>query len=391
MRKTSLLVLIPSAIAFFGVILYTYGATTISTSIVTGGDLTVSGAAALSTTLAVTGVSTLTGDLVVDTDTLYVDVSTDRTGVGTTTPSAMFSVGEDAGTVTGDVYFTGGLTLGNAKIHSIDGAIAFGIRTADPTAQEGLIYYNSTSKVLKMSDGTDWFAVGTTTSGLALSGTNNTKITLSDLTTQYMTFGTTSQSGFSVLTLEATTTDAIPFTIRGYNAQTANLLQIHDVGSAELFAIDALGYASTTMISTTGNLWIGGNATTTALTGAIATQGNVTIGGILDVTGVSTFTDQGIFLGGATTTTLILLNGETIDNAINNVIRINATSSVSGFATTTGLGIIMPRSVAADAVVDCSPAQDGGLIWVSTRKILCVCDGAADAWLQATTTGACIY
>ena len=40
-------------------------------------------------TLTVTGITTLTNDLVVDTDTLFVDVSTDRIGIGTTSPDQL--------------------------------------------------------------------------------------------------------------------------------------------------------------------------------------------------------------------------------------------------------------------------------------------------------------
>lgn len=40
-------------------------------------------------TLTVTGITTLTNDLIVDTDTLFVDVSTNRVGIGTTTPDQL--------------------------------------------------------------------------------------------------------------------------------------------------------------------------------------------------------------------------------------------------------------------------------------------------------------
>lgn len=144
----------------------------------------------------------------------------------------------------------------------------------------------------------------------------------------YALMGTTTQSGLSILTLEATSTVAIPLTIRGYENQTADLFRLHDVGGTELFAFDAFGNASTTMISTTGNIWVNGYATTTGSTGAIATEGT------LLVTGLSTL------LGGATTTTLTLLNGEVISNAIDGTITLEATTMVLvGIASTSAIRV----------------------------------------------------
>ena len=67
------------------------------------GALQVDEAATLSTTLDVTGTGTFTGDLVVDTDTLYVDSTNNRVGIGTTSPDAALEV--DAGSVLLDVGY----------------------------------------------------------------------------------------------------------------------------------------------------------------------------------------------------------------------------------------------------------------------------------------------
>lgn len=159
------------------------------------------------------------------------------------------------------------------------------------TATEGGIYYDSGAKVIKLYDGSAWYTVGTSTDGLNLAGTNDFRVQLSDLS-NYMTFGTTTQSGLSMLTLEATSTAAIPLTLRGYNAQTANLLQVHNVGGTELFAIDAYGNASSTKaLTVTGNLYtngtfdVDGMATTTVDTGAIATEGGLTAKGNISFDG----------------------------------------------------------------------------------------------------------
>ena len=65
-----------------------------------GGNTTVSG------TLSVTATSTLTNSLVVDTNTLFVDATNNRVGVGTTSPGATFAVQGDA-LIAGNLSVTG--------------------------------------------------------------------------------------------------------------------------------------------------------------------------------------------------------------------------------------------------------------------------------------------
>ncbi|MBU1091524.1 hypothetical protein KKA27_01515, partial [Patescibacteria group bacterium] len=165
--------------------------------------------------------------------------------------------------------------------------------------------YNTASKVIKMYDGSDWFTVGTTTSGLTLSGH---RLQLADLN-HYLTLGTTTQSGLSMLTLEATSTAAIPLTLRGYASQTANLFQVHDVAGTELFALDFAGNASTTMISTTGNIWVDGILTVAGN----SVQASADIGGGYNTLG----TGSGITLSTA------------------GKIQLNSDLEVNGYATTT--------------------------------------------------------
>jgi phosphoribosyl 1,2-cyclic phosphodiesterase len=57
-------------------------------------------------TLAVTGITTLTDDLAVDTDTLFVDVSTDRVGINKAVPTVALDVTGDitsSATISGPV------------------------------------------------------------------------------------------------------------------------------------------------------------------------------------------------------------------------------------------------------------------------------------------------
>src|SRR3989338_2131971 len=127
-------------VSFVFVFAVTYAATTISTSISTCGTLTVSdtstltGAVTMSSTLGVTGKTTL------------VNASTTML------------------TVSGNTY------LATTTLNS-GSPLVLGTLSADPTGRsEGSVYYNSSSKIIKLYDGSNWFTVGTTTSGLTLSG-----------------------------------------------------------------------------------------------------------------------------------------------------------------------------------------------------------------------------
>lgn len=244
MKKYYLPITVSTVVAFLFTIVFAYGSTTIDTNINTGGTLTVS------------GVSTLNGDVSLGNAATDVNLFTGTLQASTT------------------ALFTSGATMYNTLV--LYKAASAG------TATEGGVYYDSTSKVIKMYDGSNWFTVGTSTSGLSLSGS---RLQLADLN-YYMTYGTTSQSSLSMMTLEATSTVAIPLTIRGYNAQTANLLQIQNVAGTGLFTIDSLGRV-------TSNFDVGGYATVTAASGNIATKGNLavtgagTVGSTLGVTGAT--------------------------------------------------------------------------------------------------------
>ena len=270
-KRNSLLMLVSVSVAFFGVLFYTYAATTISTSIETGGTLTVTGTSAttLGGALTVTGVSQFNGSL----------------------------------HATSTALFTEGATMYNTLVLR---------KNADAgTEAEGGIYYDSDDKLIKLWDGTSWVNVATSTGGNGLT-VSGAKIQLTDLNS-YLTIGTTTQRGFSMLTLEATSTAAIPLTLRGYNAQTANLLQIHNVAGAELFAIDARGNATTTMLSTTGSIWVNGFATTTGSNGNFSTQGTVGVASsspyvALGVTGTTT-SSAGIVIGSGGTPINQILTG----------------------------------------------------------------------------------
>src|SRR3989344_4978816 len=302
-------------VSFVFVFAVTYAATTISTNISTGGTLTVTG------TANVTGLTTLVN-----------------------ATSTML-------TVSGNTYLATTTLTGGSPL-------VLGTLSADPTGRsEGSVYYNSGSKVVKLYDGSNWFTVGTTTSGLTLSGQ---RLQLADLN-YYTTFGTTTQSGLSVLTLEATSTAGIPLTLRGYNGQTADLFRIHSVDGTELFAIDALGNASTTQLTASGNLWVNGFATTTASNGNFATLGTLTAVGLSTLGNASTSqitTTGNLWVNGYATTTatngnfatlgtLTAVGLTTLGNAstTNTSVGAGATGElwVGGNATTTAAGNISTK------------------------------------------------
>jgi hypothetical protein len=74
------------------------------------GNLTVTtGNTNLGGTLDVTGVTTIVDDLIVDTDTLFVDVSTDRVGINTATPTKALDV-------TGEILVSSDITIGGVIV-----------------------------------------------------------------------------------------------------------------------------------------------------------------------------------------------------------------------------------------------------------------------------------
>lgn len=183
--------------------------TTIGTNVNTGGTLDVSGVSTLAS-LAVTGGTTLTGAL---------------TANGTSALNNTVTVAAGKG-----------LILGSSA-------------TAITGASAGMIYYDSGAAVVKLYDGSSWYTIGTSTDGVTLSGS---RLQLDNLN-YYAAIGTTTQQGLSVLTVEATSTAAIPFTLVARSSQTANLFQIMNSSSSNLlYANSAGGLFATSTLQVTG-------------------------------------------------------------------------------------------------------------------------------------------
>ncbi len=242
-KRNSLLMLVSVSVAFFAVIIYTYAATTISTAIDTGGALTVAGATALN------------GGLTMDSSAFTIADTSGNTAIAGTLNVTGAVWATSTLQVTGAATFYNTVTISGAK------GLVLGNSSANPSGNTaGMIYYNTTSAVIKMNDGASWFTVGTSTSGWSLT---SPRLYPSDVS-YYLTVGTSTQQGLSVLTLEATTTTAIPLTIRGFTGQTANLLQVANSASTNLL-----------YITSGGNVFATG---TLQVTGALTTYGATTIG-----------------------------------------------------------------------------------------------------------------
>ncbi|MBI2175713.1 MAG: hypothetical protein HYU35_03215 [Parcubacteria group bacterium] len=297
-----------SLLSFLFVTAGVYGATTIDTSINTGGTLTVTGKSTLtgaiyaSSTAQVNSTFTTyadtvfnedgaaTGDFRIEGDTktsmFMVDASADRVGIGTSTPSAFFSVGEAGNTVTGDIYLTGGLTVGaTSTINSAEGTILLSnAYQSDPTGVEGLFYYSAANKNVRLYNGSSWGVIGTST-GFDLSGRD---IRLSDINNQFITLGTTTAHDASLLTLEATSTLSVPLTLVGETSQVANLFQVKNDADTNLFYVNSAGGVF--------------GSSTAQFTGALTTYGSDKIG---DAQADTLTINSGVIaMGNAATTTI---------------------------------------------------------------------------------------
>ncbi|MAG12461.1 hypothetical protein CL630_01470 [bacterium] len=281
-------VLLAVVISFAFVAIMVNGATTISTNINTGGTLTVSGA------------STLTGDV--------------------TTAGSVFATSTLA--VTGKAFFYDQVTLLS--------------QAANPTADAtGAIFFDSDDRVIKVYDGVDWRTVASTTSseGLVLGASRGVRF--NTIATGYMALGTSTlpvtevDSGNAILHVNATTSASVPLVIMGKGAYGGNLLNAYNYLQTEVFSIDTIGNASTTMLSTTAlvadALVVSGYATTSGSTGNIQTEGTLTVTGNTTLNGAVTLGDAVgdaiIITGNATTSNAFTVRGLSFD--------------VAGYATTT--------------------------------------------------------
>ena len=368
-------------VSFVFVFAVTYAATTISTSISTGGTLTVTdtstltGAVTMGTDLTVTSGTRVGADAsgghitALADDSLFVEGQSEFDGTSWFDGSLRASstlMATGAATLYSTLDVTGKTTLANASstILTVSGnvylatttltggsSLTLGTLAADPSGTNGQMYYSTGSGAIRVYQGSSW-----TTLGAANGWTDGGSTVYPTAMADQFLIGTTSVSGLSQLTVEATSTVGIPLTLRGYNGQTADLFRIHSVGGTELFAIDASGNASTTHITTTGNLWVNGYATTTATNGNFATLGTLTAVGLTT-------------LGNASTTNTSVGAGATGELWVGG----NATTTAAGNISTKGSLTLANSSTAINGIVFgfCNIANSGAVTASTTAYFNC--------------------
>ncbi|MEK7558659.1 MAG: hypothetical protein AAB507_02420, partial [Patescibacteria group bacterium] len=247
-------------------------------------------------------------------------------------------------------------------------------------------------------------------------------------TTTPSSFGTTSPIGSSQVTIEATSTSAIPLSIRAAAGQLANLLNIEDSSGVKLIFSNATGglFASSTFQSTGLATFFSGmfsnsststitNLTTTLSTSTSATStnffsttavftnatstnffattasstnlfattlavggatlGNTTVGGTLGVTGAMTLSSTLSATGLST-----LSGGILVNNATSTITNLTTVDSTTTNATTTNLAITNTASTSALTISngffqggfsDCSLESQTVLYNSTTGKFSC--------------------
>ncbi|MDP3726130.1 MAG: hypothetical protein Q8R36_02945 [bacterium] len=293
-------VLLAVVISFAFVAIMVNGATTISSNINTGGTLTV------------TGNSTLT--------------------------SNVFASSTMA--VTGQTSFYNQVVLNNAS--------------SDPTGvAAGAIYWDTAREEIRVFDGIDWNTVASSTDaagGLILAG-DGQGVRFNTIANGYMALGTTTlpviavDSGNAILHINATTSASVPLVIAGIGAFGGDLFNVYNHLQTQVFSLDPMGNASTTMLSTNvialDALTVSGYATTSGTTGNFDTEGNIVAVGTLTITGTQTFTgaltaNGAVTLGDAAGDAIIFTGNASTTNSLSvGTGGLGREFSVGGFATTT--------------------------------------------------------
>lgn len=205
--------------------------------------------------------------------------------------------------------------------------------------------------------------------GGTLSVTGNSTLTSADIGGGY------GSTGVTISAAGAISADGLATLAGGATTTTLTLLNGEIISNATDGVIQLGGVASTTSITL-----LNGETITNA------TDGTIALTGALTVSGASTFTGLGTFLGGATTTILTLLNGEVISNATNGVIQLG------GVASTTSLTLLNGETItnATDGEVQIT-ATTLKLIGTASTSALIVGDEPAAPTINGMVFGYCSF
>jgi hypothetical protein len=201
------------------------------------------GAITVGTTLGVTGVTTLTDDLVVDTDTLFVDASTDRVGIGTASPDVTLQV--DSGATGEKLRLKGASTYqlrvgednsGRQYLDSLNGVAELDFRT------------NSSSRMLIDSSGN--VGIGTTSPGA--------KLSVEDSVNVAGNIKTTATNGNASLEIE---NDVQKYALRTVGSTSDSFIIRDSTSAADRLVIDTSGNVGIGTISPSTKLHVTGDVT----------------------------------------------------------------------------------------------------------------------------------
>jgi hypothetical protein len=232
----------------------------------------------------VTGVTTIVDDLIVDTDTLFVDVSTDRVGINTATPTVALDVVGSAA-ISGTLGVTGNSTLsGNL---SVDGNTTLGNASGDNFTING----NAVSIPNGLNIDSDTFVIDATNNRVGIRNNNpNVPLTI-----------TADQSSAQGIAIRGRNSDSIS-AIDHYAANGTSLLRRNYVDSGGTYYFANSGLTPLLAIASTGQLnavipggstlypgylcraWVNFNGTGTVAIRASGNVSSITDNGVGDYT-----------------------------------------------------------------------------------------------------------
>ncbi|MEK7144858.1 MAG: hypothetical protein AAB794_03320, partial [Patescibacteria group bacterium] len=408
--------------------------------------LTVLSGSAATTTLALFPASGQTAnilDIYNGSGSLYSVISAvGNLGLGTTSPFALFSLAGSAGgtsnlfalsTSTAAFATTTALTIDrNGNLALLNGAnlsVGGNLTVTGTTAHTGLTTFTNgfisnasstiTSGLFSMSGGASTTQLTTTSSTYLASLGGNVGI---GTTTPYSKLsvwgsGTGTNRLFELTNFASTTLASILENGTAYllgnlglgTTSPSQLLSVHGnglfsgnltaanitaTGTLSVTGVSTFVNASTTNLSISSNLWVGGNATTTS-TGTFTTNGSVGIGVTsptyaLDVSGLGHFTglvDAANFVATSTSITSIFRGGILANNASSTITNLTMVNATSTNATTTSFAISNLTSGRIPFITTGgSLADSGNFLWNNATNLFTVTGNASTTQLTTTNS-----